>query len=154
MKKVNFKEISAHETPGQSPGFLLWQVSTTWRGSIELMLQSIQLTHPQFVILATLGWLTRNADPISQAALGKMANLDPNTVSQILKTLEKKGLIFKKPSSDARAKNPLLTSKGASLLKKALPLVEKKDAEFFQKLSSKEMTSLLYLFQKLIPIKD
>jgi hypothetical protein len=92
-KSINFKEISVHNTPGRSPGFLLCHVSITWRGSIEGVLKFLGLTHPQFVILATLGWLTRKGDRVNQAFIGKMAGLDPNTVSQILRGFEQKELI-------------------------------------------------------------
>lgn len=150
-KNVNFKEISVHDTPDRSPGFLLWQISTAWRGSIELMLKSIDLTHPQFVILATLGWLTRKGDRVIQAAVGKMAGLDPNTVSQIIRGLEQKELIMRKKSSDGRVKNPILTMKGSDILKRALPAVETKDAEFFHNLTVEEKESMISIFQKLIP---
>lgn len=148
-KNISFEEISAHDTPEESPGFLLWHVSTAWRGSIEQVLKSMGLTHPQFVILATLGWLTRNGNPVTQALVGKMARLDPNTVSQIIRGLEKKQLIAREKASDKRAKSPLLTEKGAAMLKKAMPLVEGKDAEFFQELGSAEKVRMLEIFRKL-----
>jgi DNA-binding MarR family transcriptional regulator len=151
--KINFEEISVHDTPNRSPGFLLWHVSTAWRGSIEDMLKSISLTHPQFVILATLGWLTRDGDRVTQALIGKMAGLDPNTVSQIIRGLEQKELITREQSSDGRAKNPILTKKGSTLLKKALPAVESKDAEFFHQLNEEELTCMIGIFQKLISKK-
>lgn len=151
MKKhVNFKEISVHDGPGSSPGFLLWHVSTTWRRSIEEMLKTIGLTHPQFVILASLGWLTRNGERVAQALVGKMAGLDPNTVSQIIRGLEQKELVIREKSSDGRAKNPILTEKGSKILKKALPAVEKKDEEFFSKLTTKERESMMTFFHKLV----
>jgi DNA-binding MarR family transcriptional regulator len=150
-KKLNFKEISVHQTPERSPGFLLWHISTSWRSSIETVLKSMALTHPQFVVLATLGWLTRNGDLVTQAAIGKMACLDPNTTSQIIKGLEQKELVKRVKSTDGRAKNPLLTSKGHAILAKALPAVEKKDAHFFESLTTKEVELMIGLFQKLIP---
>lgn len=149
-KNINFKEISVHDTPERSPGFLLWHVSTSWRGSIELMLKSIGLTHPQFVILATLGWLTRKGDRVTQTLVGKMAGLDPNTVSQIIRGLEQKEFIKREKSSDGRAKNPILTSKGSGILNRALPAVETKDAEFFQHLTLEEKERMITIFQKLI----
>jgi DNA-binding MarR family transcriptional regulator len=148
-KNINFKEISVHQGPERSPGFLLWHISTSWRGSIEIVLKGLGLTHPQFVVLATLGWLTRNGDLVTQAAIGKMACLDPNTTSQIIKGLEQKELVKREQSSDGRAKNPLLTSKGHKILTKALPAVEAKDAQFFDSLSTKEMECLIHVFQKL-----
>jgi DNA-binding MarR family transcriptional regulator len=152
-KNINFKEISVHDTPDRSPGFLLWHVSTAWRGSIEVMLKSISLVHPQFVILATLGWLTRKGDRMTQALIGKMAGLDPNTVSQIIRGLEQKELIMREKSSDGRAKNPILTMKGSDILKRALPAVETKDTEFFHNLTDQEKECMINIFQKLIPKK-
>jgi DNA-binding MarR family transcriptional regulator len=148
-QKVNFKKISVHSGPERSPGFLLWHVSTSWRSSIEVTLKEFGLTHPQFVVLATLGWLTKNGDFVTQAAIGKMAGLDPNTTSQIIKGLEQKKLIKREQSADARAKNPFLTAKGHEILAQALPAVEVKDAQFFDDLSSKEMDALIDLFQRL-----
>lgn len=148
-KKLNFKKISIHDAPEQSPGFLLWHVSTSWRSAIEHVLKSMGLTHPQFVVLATLGWLTREGDRSTQAAIGKMAGLDPNTISQILRGLEKKGLIKREQSSDARAKNPVLTSKGSEILTKALPAVETEDNQFFCSLTNKEMEQMIQIFQTL-----
>ncbi|MCP5510011.1 MAG: MarR family transcriptional regulator [Chlamydiales bacterium] len=150
MSDVNFNEISAFDTPGRSPGFLLWHVSTAWRGSIEHVLRSIGLTHPQFVILATLGWLTRQGDRVTQAAIGKMAGLDPNTVSQIIRGLEKKEFIIREKSSDGRAKNPILTKNGSDILKRAMPIVETKDDAFFQELTEEELEYMIGVFHKLI----
>jgi DNA-binding MarR family transcriptional regulator len=150
-KNLNFEEISIHDIPERSPGFLLWHISTSWRSSIEGILKPMDLTHPQFVVLATLGWLTRNGDRVSQAAIGKMAGLDPNTTSQIIKGLEHKDLIKREQSSDGRAKNPLLTSKGNAVLANALPAVEAADARFFDCLTSKEMKGMIGIFQKLMP---
>lgn len=150
-EKQNFEKISVHEGPKQSPGFLLWHVSTSWRSSIEAVLKTLGLTHPQFVVLATTGWLTRNGELVNQVSIGKMAGLDPNTNSQIIKGLELKGLIKRVKSSDSRAKNVSLTSVGSNILGKALPAVENADAKFFGTLTKKEICSLLEMFQKLMP---
>lgn len=151
-EKLNFEKISVHETPEQSPGFLLWNISTSWRRSIELVLKGLGLTHPQFVVLATVGWLTKNGDLVSQAAIGKMAGLDPNTNSQVIKGLEHKELIQRARSSDGRAKNVSLTQVGSNILNRALPEVEKADSHFFKILNTKELNLLTQTFQKLVPI--
>jgi DNA-binding MarR family transcriptional regulator len=149
LKKVDFKKISTHETPERSPGFLLWQISTTWRSSIESILKPMGLTHPQFVILATLGWLTRKGEKVTQIAIGTMAGLDPNTTSQIIRGLEQKQLIKREQSSDGRAKNPCLTARGKQILMQALPAVERMDERFFHPLTSKEIDAIIHIFQKL-----
>lgn len=148
-KKIDFQNLSVHDTPKKSPGFLLWHISTSWRSYIEKILKTIRLTHPQFVVLAALGWLTRNGDLVTQTAIGKLAGLDPNTLSQILKGLEKKRIIKRIQSTDGRAKNVFLTPKGADQLNQALPAVEAADAHFFNPLSSKELDLLIKAFQKL-----
>lgn len=148
-KEVNFKKISVHGTPDLSPGFLLWHISTSWRSSIEGVLKPLGLTHPQFVVLATLGWLTRKGERVTQAAIGKMAGLDPNTTSQIIKGLEKKEWITREQSPDGRAKNPVLTPKGRKVLTRSLPAVEGADEKFFHVLTKKETESVMRLFHKL-----
>lgn len=147
--KVDFNKISVHAGPKESPGFLLWRISTAWRSRIEGVLKTLGLTHPQFVVLAATGWLNQEGDT-TQASIGKMAGLDPNTTSQIIKGLEKKGLIKREQSSDGRAKNVSLTLKGSEILKLALPAVEKADTEFFSPLTKQEGDALIGLFQKLI----
>lgn len=149
-ERPNFKKISVHEGPKQSPGFLLWHISTSWRSSIETVLKTFGLTHPQFVVLATTGWLTKNGELTNQAAIGKMAGLDPNTTSQIITGLEKKGLVKREASSDGRAKNPKLTAQGNGLLAQALPAVEQEDNKFFNVLSLQELEKLVRIFQKIM----
>lgn len=148
-EKVDFKEISVHEAPERSPGFLLWHISTSWRSSIEAVLKPLNLTHPQFVVLATLGWLTQNEERVTQVAVGKLAGLDPNTTSQVVRGLEQKGFLKRQQSTDGRAKNPFLTAKGKEVLSQALPAVEKTDHHFFSPFSSEETQRMIELFQKL-----
>lgn len=148
-KSIDFQKVSVHQGPDSSPGFLLWRVSTSWRRAIERVLKNLDLTHPQFVILATLGWLTRENSPASQASVGKMAGLDPNTTSQIINGLEKKELLLRETSSDGRVKNPFLTKKGKKVLSKAIPAVETEDEHFFKSLSKNEIFSLLSIFKTL-----
>ena len=120
-----------YAAPEESPGFLLWRVSTLWRRAIEAVLKPLDLTHPQFVVLATTGWLIKAQEKVSQADIGKLVSLDPNTTSQILRGLEIKKLITRSHSIDERSKYPKLTKEGSQRLSKALPLVEEADAQFF-----------------------
>lgn len=125
-------EVSRYAEADASPGFLLWLVSTTWRRQVEAVLAPLGLTHPQFVTMASLAWLTREGAPVSQAALGRHVRLDPNTMSQILRGLEKRGLIERRKGRDTRAKNPRLTDAGADLVRQAVPRVEEVDDRFFK----------------------
>lgn len=123
---------ASYAAPEDSPGFLLWLVSTTWRRQVEAALAPLGLTHPQFVTMAGIGWLGRDGSALSQAALGRHVRLDPNTMSQILRGLEKRGLIARVKGNDPRAKTPSLTPEGARLVAEAVPLVQAVDARFFR----------------------
>lgn len=146
---VDFTQISVHRTPEESPGFLLWRVSTQWRRAIEDVLKPLDLTHPQFVVLATVAWLTKEGQKISQAAIGRQAGLDPNTTSQILRSLQTKKLIDRVRSSDERSKHPTLTLAGSRCLANALPAVERADAKFFAPLNLKK-SGILEALQHLV----
>lgn len=151
MSKVDFKKISVHQGPKDSLGFLLWQVSTQWRRLLEDTLKPFDLTHPQFVILASTAWLTQDKNITTQIEIAHMAELDANTTSQVLNGLEKKQFIKRTiRSCSGRAKYPTLTPLGSSILKKALPAVEKIDAQFFSTLSKKDLSSTKTTFKKLI----
>ncbi len=149
MKKIPWKKISHFKGPEQSPGFLLWQVSTQWRRQIETTLTTIGLTHPQFVLLASLGWLTKDNKDISQAELARHCSTDITMTSQVLRSLEKKGYIERhQKEGNERSKFPRVTQKGARLIEQAIPLVESVDHNFFKKLG-RHMEQCVDILQKL-----
>lgn len=148
-KHNNIEQITSFNTQQESPGYLLWCVSIAWRSSIEATLKPLDLTHPQFVVLATTAWLTKDGNHINQIDISKASGLDPNTTSQILRGLEAKKYIKRIQALNERSKNPSLTHLGSSVLNKALPAVEAADLKFFELLTPKEMGSLIKTFQKL-----
>lgn len=132
---VAWKKTTRFKGPEQSPGFLLWQVSTLWRRQVETALATLELTHPQFVLLASLGWLARQGKNVTQVELARHCGTDITMTSQVLRALERKGLIERKQrEGDDRSKFPYLTPNGVKLVEKAIPLVEAVDADFFKKL--------------------
>lgn len=150
MKDIAWKKISHFEGPEQSPGFLLWRVSTKWRREIETALATLHLTHPQFVLLASLGWLTRHHTDVTQVELARHCSTDVNMTSQILRSLEQKGYIERhQRKGDERSKLPRLTEKGAKLVEQAIPLVEKVDNDFFGKLGQETTEKYIDILQKL-----
>lgn len=150
MKDISWKKISHYEGPEKSPGFLLWQVSTKWRRALETALATLNLTHPQFVLLASLGWLTRHHTDITQVELARHCGTDVNMTSQVLRSLEQKGYIERhRREGDERSKFPRLTQMGAKLVEQAIPLVEKVDDEFFGKLDSDTIKGYINILQKL-----
>lgn len=150
---VKWKRISDFEGPEESPGFLLWQVSSQWRREVEAGLALVGLTHTQFVLLANLGWLTREGGDVSQVELARHCKMDVTMTSQVLRSLEKKGYLDRRfQKGDQRAKFLCLTERGAALIEKALPLIEKIDRKFFNKLG-KDVEKWVAMLQKLMKVE-
>ena len=115
------------------------RVYNKWHSMIKKELKKMNLTHPQFVVLASLAYLLQNGNEITQIMISKLAGIDVMTVSQILNLLEKNNLVKRKEhSKDTRAKAVILNKKGEEILQKAVPLVEQIDEIFFEKLDTDE----------------
>ena len=116
------------------------RVYNKWHSMIKQELKKMNLTHPQFVVLASLAYLSQNGnEEITQVMISKLAGIDVMTVSQILNLLEKNDFVKRKEHSrDTRAKAVILNKKGEKVLQKAVPSVEQIDEIFFGKLDTDE----------------
>nr|WP_255520024.1 MarR family transcriptional regulator [Serratia sp. PAMC26656] len=103
-----------------------------WQRELNAQLRPLGLTQPQFAVLAVCGWMTRNAEEVTQQEIVDFLGLDRMHISQIATRLEENGLIERPAATaDTRAKRILLTAKGRELLIEAMPLVEEFDRKFF-----------------------
>lgn len=119
-----------------SPGLLLWRVTNLWQARQRAALKPFGLTHVQFVLLASLTWMT-NDGPVTQRDLAEHARTDAMMTSQVLRALESLGLITReRHPTDARARALATTEAGASLANRAVRAVEAVDREFFDRLGS------------------
>jgi DNA-binding MarR family transcriptional regulator len=126
------------EKPEESSGFLLWQVTNLWQREIKKALEQYQLTHSQFVLLASIHWLTLHKQEVTQVVLSSHTKIDPMTTSTVLRTLQQRGFIQRQEHlTDTRAKTVELTDTGKKLIKKAVIVVEKFDRDFFSTLGNK-----------------
>ena len=115
------------------------RVYNKWHSIIKKELKKMNLTHPQFVVLASLAYLSQNGNEVTQVMISKLSGIDVMTVSQILNLLEKNDFVKRKEhSKDTRAKAVILSKKGEEVLQKAVPLVEQIDEVFFGKLDRDE----------------
>ena len=131
------QEIFQVDSANDSPGFLFWQVSSMWQRQINAGLKPFDLTHAQFVLLASLTWLAEGANPITQAELASHAKMDVMMVSNVLRTLEDKSLILRNPHpTDTRAKSLSVTPQGLELAGKAVRVVENIDRAFFHSMGT------------------
>jgi len=141
---------SKFSSPSDSPGFLLWQVTNLWQRRIREALKAVNLTHVQFVLLASLVRLAEQRSLISQTDLSRFAKTDIMMTSQVLRALQKKGLITRAPHpEDSRAKCVSVTSKGADVVKVAIQLVEQQDEAFFATLEG-DLTELVGSLRSLV----
>ena len=127
-KKIEFK----FKRPDESPGYLLTNLTLLWQRKQKRILDPLNLTYTQFVLLASLGWLLRHNELVTQVDIAKQGNADTMMVSKVLRTLENKKFIKRQEHpTDTRAKIIQLTEEGAEILQKALVEVENSDIEFF-----------------------
>ena len=121
-----------HEQASESTGLLLWQTTAIWQRAITAALRPHGLTQVQFVLLASLLWLSHQGVQITQVMLAKQARLDIMMTSQVLRALEARALLQRLPHpSDTRARMLVLTDAGRALAQGAVPDVEAVDRQFF-----------------------
>ena len=119
--------------PGDSPGFLLWHVTLRWQRDIAAALAPLNLTHVQFVLLATAWWLNTHGQDPNQLSLARHAGTDVKMTSQVVRKLEAKGLLGREVDpADTRAKKMRVTARGGKLAQRAIAAVERVDAAFFR----------------------
>jgi DNA-binding MarR family transcriptional regulator len=122
---------TVHAEAEDSPGLLLWQVTNQWQAAQRAALRPFDLTHVQFVLLASLTWLD-NDGPVTQKQLAEHAATDPMMTSQVLRALESRGLVRRgEHPTDARARSLSVTRAGATLANRAIVAVEACDETFF-----------------------
>lgn len=98
-------------------------------------MRGIGLTHPQYVVLASLGYLAQSGDEVSQVDIARNSDIDVMTVSTILRNLERDGLVTRRiASDDQRAKTVQMTVSGRSSLNAPCRLLRGIDADFLGRL--------------------
>jgi DNA-binding MarR family transcriptional regulator len=130
--------------PSQSRGFLLWHATLRWQRQVAATLAPLDLTHVQFVLLASTWWLNEQGVRPSQIALAAQAGTDVKMTSQVVRALERKGLVEREiDPADTRARRLGVTRRGARLAPRAIEAVERTDAEFFADVADKSALDLL-----------
>lgn len=139
------------DQPEDSPGYLLWQVTMMWQREIRAAIESYNVSHAQFVIMATLLWFNSQKTDVTQILIVNHTKLDKMTVSKSLKGLALLGFVSRIENEiDTRAKNVTLTQKGKDILNLLIPLVENIDSKFFNIGSETEKNNFTHFLRKII----
>jgi DNA-binding MarR family transcriptional regulator len=106
---------------------------------MRLALAPHDLTHVQFVLLASLWWLEDHDDqPPTQTRLAEQAGTDPMMTSQVTRKLEARDLLERAADPiDSRARRLRLTAAGRELVARALDDVEATDEDWFAALGNR-----------------
>ena len=137
-------------------GLLLWKVSNLWQNKLRNVLQQFSLTINEFLVLETLHHLKNSKINITQVYLSKSSGIDISVISVVLKSLNKKILVYKQSDKDNRKNIIKLTNKSIALLKNILPLTNEAEKNFFDKLKKEESNfsnSLKLILGKKLRIK-
>jgi len=141
--------------PNDSPGFLLWHATLRWQRGVARALAPLDLTHVQFVLLACTWWLNEQGERPSQIALATQAGTDIKMTSQVLRSLERKGLIEREiDTADTRARRLRVTGRGKRLAPRAIAVVEQVDSDFFADLPGPEALRFLRRLVQLPPVRE
>lgn len=121
------------DPPNASRAALLERVTTHWVVQLRMALTPLDLTPAQYALLVAAAWLNAKRAAVRQSEIAAHANTDPVMTSEVLRTLESRGLLERAPHpTDRRAKSILVTEAGGALADKARRLVEATETRFFE----------------------
>jgi DNA-binding MarR family transcriptional regulator len=115
--------------PLSSPGFWLQRAAETYLRELDARLRPLDLTHTQFQLLASAGWLGRDGAAPTQQQVAEFAGADRMMTSKVLGTLEARGLLIRTADAqDARLRRVTVTDPARALLREATRIARAVDA--------------------------
>ena len=115
-----------------SPGFMLWKASNLLQRLHTQCLTDLDITPTQFSLMTCLVYLHQSG-PVTASRIVDFAGMDKMMVSDLLKTLEKKELLKKRPNpNDKRSQWVEPTAHGTKVTNSAILKVEAVDTAFFK----------------------
>ena len=115
---------------------------------IESYLSKIEMTNSQFLILLCLYVSDKNTDNITN--ISEKLGISTVTVSNVIKTLQLKGLVEKKKlKEDKRFSRIVLNKKGKNFMENFIPEYYSKYEGLFEKFDKDELLQLQFLISKL-----
>jgi MarR family transcriptional regulator, organic hydroperoxide resistance regulator len=133
-------------------GFLLIKAAQSWRTEAGIALRPHELTVPQFLVLMALYRQARhNWECLTQVEVATTQGMDANTISQIVRALERRGLITRdRHAGDGRAIALALTDAGLERSRDASADVRAVNDVFFSGVSPDRRAELSDILTTLI----
>jgi MarR family transcriptional regulator, organic hydroperoxide resistance regulator len=118
---------------GGGLGYLLITSAHAWRTSLGHRLGPLGLTPAQFFVLMAVHRRTRTGQPaLSQRQIAQKTGMDVNVVSQVIRALERRGILERGPHpSDSRALTVTLSPSGSKLAIASSAIARRLNDEFF-----------------------
>jgi DNA-binding MarR family transcriptional regulator len=121
-----------------SPGFVLWKTANLLQRLHGQCLKGLKVTPTQFSLLTCLVYLHQDG-PVTASRIIQFTGMDKMMVSDLIKTLEQKRLLRRKPHpEDARSSLIEPTSLGRKTTNAAVAKIEALDGEFFRSIKDLE----------------
>ena len=119
----------------RSPVHLLHRAAQSVGEVFDTVIGKENLTPRQLIVLATVG----DNEGLSQTGIVNHTNVDRSTIADIVKRLQRKGLLQRRRTKeDARAYAVRLTKVGRRVLRRTEPLFRRVDAQVLGALSASQ----------------
>jgi len=125
-------------------GYALMHAAQTWRTEATAVLRPHGLTVPQFLVVMALYRQARHDwSPLTQSEVAERLGTDANTTSQIVRGLEKRGILVRRPHpSDARSRVLTLTADGVERSRLASADARSLNDRYFSAITPQQLDQL------------
>ena len=118
--------------PHASTGYWLKVSAQAYQRDLDAALRPLDLTTPQFSVLAGASWLAHQGSLPTQQAIADFAGADRMMTSKLLQGLEARKLVRRTTSStDARVRFVELTDAGRATITKSTAIAREVDRKLF-----------------------
>jgi len=132
--------------PQDDIGYLVWQILKFWQRGKHRILDEFGITASQLEVMGAIYHRGEEDREVTQILLSQDTNIDPMTISTILRNLQKKGLIDRTESkTDTRARSVRITEQGNELFVKAIARVREQQEYLFHNIDKEALRKQLQI---------
>jgi DNA-binding MarR family transcriptional regulator len=131
--------------PGGGLGYALAAAAHGWRAELGEALADLAVTPAQFFVLAALLHRHRHESQApTQRKLAELSGMDPNTTSQVVRGLERRGIVLReRHAEDSRSMSVALTDEGLALTEESAARARALNDKFFAGVDAPALFELL-----------